>query len=172
MEVTDWYRSGMDKTVYVPQKDFVKDYERQAAALEKHSTQIKVNQEKIKDDRIYKCDARFVDGGEDPQEAGYFFPTKAGTVGPSTDGPVTFTNGLCFEQVTFSYGHTGDANDIGDVVITVDVEKPKTLFCKDWFLFGNAEVQHVETFFFRGKHQITLKNLSPDAKVDILTNGI
>jgi hypothetical protein len=36
MEVVDFYGHGMDKTVYLPQKEFVKDYERQAAALEKH----------------------------------------------------------------------------------------------------------------------------------------
>lgn len=171
MEVTDWYKSGMDKTVYVPQKDYAQDYERQAATLEKHITQLKVNQEKLKNDKIYKCDTRFEDGGADPDEAGYFFPLGAGSISP-TSSSVTFTSGLCFQQITFSYAHTGDMNDIGDVVITVDTEKPKTLFCKDWFMFGNTEVQHVETFFFRGLHQITLKNLSPEAKIDIAKNGI
>lgn len=59
MEVTDWYKSGMDKTVYVSQKDYAQDYERQAATLEKHITQLKVNQEKLKNEKIYKCDTRF-----------------------------------------------------------------------------------------------------------------
>lgn len=79
---------------------------------------------------------------------------------------------MCFESLTFTYTQTGNENDIGDVTITVDAEKPKSLFCKDWFLFGNTEVQHVETFYFTGKHQITFKNLSPDAKIDIQRNGL
>jgi len=65
-----------------------------------------------------------------------------------------------------------ETDDIGDVTITVDTEKPKSLFCKDWFLFGNTEMYHVETFFFSGKHQVTFKNLSPEAKIDIQKNGI
>lgn len=85
---------------------------------------------------------------------------------------MTFTNGLCFESITFSYSQTGDDNDIGDVTVTVDVENPKTLFCKDWFLFGTTEFYHIETFFFRGKHQVTFKNLSPAAKADIKFNGV
>lgn len=101
--------------------------------------------------KIYRCDKRFPDGGEDPDQAAYFFPVAVGTVGGGSDS-VTYTDGFCFESITFTYTQTGDANDIGDVIITVDTEKPKSLFCKDWFLFGNAELQHVETFFFSGKH--------------------
>jgi hypothetical protein len=58
------------------------------------------------------------------------------------------------------------------VTITVDTENSQSLFCKDWFLFGNAEFQHVETFFFHGKHEVTFKNLSPEAKITIQKNGI
>jgi hypothetical protein len=72
----------------------------------------------------------------------------------------------------FSYEQTGNADDIGDVTITVDAENSKSLFCKDWFLFGTAEMYHVETFFYKGKHSVTFKNLSPEAKTDIAVNGI
>ena len=34
MEVTDWHDTGMQKTVYVPQKTILQDYERQALNLE------------------------------------------------------------------------------------------------------------------------------------------
>lgn len=116
--------------------------------------------------KIYKCDNRFNDGGEDPTEAGYFFPVAVGSLSPDTTS-VTYTNGFCFESITFTYSQTGDSKDIGDVIITVDAEKPKSLFCNDWFLFGNAELQHVETFYFSGKHQITFKNLDENAKTAI-----
>jgi hypothetical protein len=39
-------------------------------------------------------------------------------------------------------------------------------------MFGNTEMYHIETFFFRGQHQVTFKNLSPEAKIDIQKNGI
>ena len=34
MEVTDWFEHGMHKTVYLPQKHILQDYERQAQHLE------------------------------------------------------------------------------------------------------------------------------------------
>lgn len=122
-------------------------------------------------DRLYKCDNRLEDGGEDPDQAAYFFPVAVGSLSPAQSS-VTYTNGLCFESITFTYTQTGNDKDIGDVILTVDTEKPKSLFCKDWFLFGNAELQHVETFFFSGKHQVTLKNLNENAKVTIQNKGI
>jgi hypothetical protein len=56
--------------------------------------------------------------------------------------------------------------------VTIDTEKAESMFCKDWFLFATEELQHVETFFFSGNHQITFKNLNADTKADILKNGI
>jgi len=38
-------------------------------------------------------------------------------------------------------------------------------------MFASAEIQHVETFMFSGKHQVTFKSLSPDAKADIAFEG-
>jgi hypothetical protein len=32
-------------------------------------------------DRIYKCDNRFENHGQDPDEAAYFFPVGVGSVG-------------------------------------------------------------------------------------------
>ena len=122
-------------------------------------------------DKIYKCDNRFVNDHEDPAEIAYFIPIGVGSVSPAQNS-VTFNDGLCFQSITFTYSQTGDDNDIGDVTITVDTEKPKSLFCKDWFLFGSADFYHVETFFFRGKHQVTFKNLTPDAKADLKANGV
>ncbi|CDW81161.1 UNKNOWN [Stylonychia lemnae] len=171
MEVVDWFVHGMTKTVYLPQKDLLQDYERQTMNLQQALIQGKVNKEKMSSDRIYKCDNRMENQGQDPDEAAYFFPVGVGSVGPDQTS-VTYGNGFCFKNITFSYQQTGDENDIGDVIVTVDTENANSLFCKDWFLFGNAEFQHVETFFFHGKHQVTFKNLSPEAKITIQKKGI
>jgi hypothetical protein len=125
----------------------------------------------MKTDRIFKCDNRFEDGGSNPDETAYFIPVEVGSL-KGSNSSITYTNGFCFESITFTYSQSGNEKDIGDVTITVDAEKPKSLFCKDWFLFGNPELQHVETFFFRGKHQVTFKNLNDDAKTTIQKEGI
>jgi hypothetical protein len=65
---------------------------------------------------------------------------------------ITYTNGRCFSNVKFTYTHSGDANDIGNVTLTVDTEQSKSLFCSDWFFFGTNEMYHIETFYFSGKH--------------------
>lgn len=121
--------------------------------LEQSLIQDKVNKERMTADRLYKCDNRLEDGDKDIDEAGYFIPLGVGTVGGHNGNyTTTFTNGLCFEKITFTYSFTGNEHDIGDVILTVDTENPKSMFCKDWFLFGNSELQHVETFFFHGLH--------------------
>ena len=136
--------------------------------MEQALNQIRVNKERMSTNRIYKCDNRFEDQGKDPTEAGYFIPVSVGTVGgANVDQSVVFTGGMCFEKITFSYAITGNENDIGDVIVTVDTENPKSLFCKDWFMFGNAELYHIETFFFRGKHEVTFKSLNPEQKTVI-----
>ena len=61
---------------------------------------------------------------------------------------------------------------MGDVVLTVDTENPRSHLCKDWFFFGTTEFWHVETFFFHGKHQIHFKGLTDMAKADIKMSGI
>lgn len=53
-------------------------------------------------ERIYKCDNRFEDGGSDPTEATYFFPVAVGGLSPENTS-VTYTNGFCFESITFTY---------------------------------------------------------------------
>ena len=111
-----------------------------------------MNKERLKNDRLYKCDNRVTDGDDDEHEGFSFIPTEVGQIGGSNPQTITYSNGLCFQSLTFSYAFTGNQNDIGDVIITVDAEKPKSLLCNDWFLFGNSEVQHAESFYFEGKH--------------------
>lgn len=172
VEMTDWHANGMDKTVYLPSKAFQKDYERKTLAIQHAKNQHKTNLDKMQSDRIYKCDNRGpTDEQLSPDDAGYFFPINVGIVN-SNNPSISFTDGMCFQSIKFTYSQTGDDNDIGDVTVTVDTEKAISLFCKDWFFFATTELYHVETFRSRGKHTITFKNISPDAKLDIMRNGV
>jgi hypothetical protein len=92
MEITDWHDHGMVKTVYHPQKEFKRDYERQATGLKRAAKQIKVNQDRLKTDKLYKCDNRVQ--GLDPEDDFYFVPVSVGSVN-SAHSQVTY-NGTCF----------------------------------------------------------------------------
>lgn len=168
LQTTEWKENGMEKTIIFNPKPFREDYERQTRVLKEQQAQININKERIASNKIYTCDNR---GNFDPETPGAFFPVSVGTLSPSSTS-FTFTDGQCFQSATFSYSHTGDLNDIGDVILTIDTEKPESLFCNDWFLFGTTHVQDVEHFYLTGKHQITFKNLSPDAKEEIKVNGV
>ena len=100
-------------------------------------------------DMVYKCDDRFP--GSDPKDAAVFFPVAVGALNMAN--PVLkYTNGRCFQDITFTYSQSGSDSDIGDVTVTIDVEKSRSMFCKDWFFFATASFYHVESFFFNGKH--------------------
>lgn len=101
-------------------------------------------------DTIYKCDSR---GMVDPEDPGFFIPVEAGRLSPSNPS-FTFTGGRCFKNTKFTYSQSGDSNDIGDVTLTVDTENADSLLCNDWFLFGAYTVQHVDSFYLSGSHQI------------------
>ena len=58
------------------------------------------------------------------------------------------------------------------MILTVDAQKPKSLFCKDWFFFGTAEMYHLETIFFKGSHKLSFKNLNSAALADVQANGL
>ena len=163
MESSEYHDTGFVKTIYTNQKPFVKDYERQTRATREQIIQIDVNKERLANGTLYQCDNR---GNFDPTDSGSFFPVQAGIISPA-NSEFTYTAGRCFKNITFNYAQTGDANDIGDVILTIDTEESSSFFCRDWFMFGTLAVQHVETFYLSGKHQITFKNLSPDAKAEI-----
>lgn len=55
--------------------------------------------------------------------------------------------------------------------MTIKAEKPKSLFCRDWFFIGNTELYHVEVLLKRGSHSITFSNLDEDTLKDIKFNG-
>jgi len=87
---------------------------------------------------------------------------------------IDYGEGICFKSLKLSYDYTTDAADgtLDEVMLTVTAEQPKSLFCHEWMFFGNTEMLHLENIFKRGKHVITFKNLSPEAKIDVARNGV
>ncbi len=69
----------MIKTIFVNNKPFREDYERQAEVLNEQRTQFTVNKLKMDNDTIYKCDSR---GMVDPDDPGFFIPVEAGRLSP------------------------------------------------------------------------------------------
>lgn len=98
---------GIIKTVYSSQKPFREDYERQTSVIQNHITQFEVNKERISKGTIYRCDNR--GGSINPDDAMYFMPIQAGVL--SHKNPqFTFTDGMCFKNIKFSYSHTGTSD--------------------------------------------------------------
>lgn len=115
-------------------------------------------------DTVYTCDNRI---GGDKDSAGYFFPVLAADLSkPGVSS--TFTEGTCFASIIFSY--TVDSVN-SDVTLTINASKPKSLLCKDWFLIGNNDLQHVETITDKGVHTVTFTNLNIDEITDVNFEG-
>ncbi len=164
MEVIDWTETGMKKTVMKPFKSYQKDYIRQAEFLQEAQDQIEVNKANMLTDTVYTCDNRI---GGDKDSAGYFFPIFAADL-PTPGMSSTFTDGTCFQNIVFSYVVDSVTSD---VTLTIDASKPKSLLCKDWFLIGNNDLQHVETITEKGVHTVTFTNLNSDEILDVSFEG-
>lgn len=172
-EIAEFPEEGpikMAKEVYPPTKDFVRDYERQTRALQQAQVQDRVNRERMAANKIFSCDNRG-NGTLDPDEAGYFIPVSVGALN-SEQPEISYTAGTCFKNIKFSYAQTGFGEEVGDVTVTIDTEGAASLFCRDWFLFATAGMQHVETFYFSGLHTITFKNMTIDNMAEIADGGI
>jgi hypothetical protein len=61
---------------------------------------------------------------------------------------------------------------MGDVTLTIDASRPKGLMCKDWFLIGNTDLQHVETITETGVHTVTFSGLNSDEQADFKFEGL
>ena len=169
MEIVDYFEDGSATTVIVPHPELLQDYERQAHILAQATQQIEVNKERMATDDIAKCDNRFF--SNDTHQAGYFFPVYVGSLNEAEQS-THYTSGLCFQDLTFTYTDSGNPEDIGDVTVTIQSSKAKSLMCKDWFFFATVNLYHFQTISSKGSHSVTFTNLSPDAKIDIMRNGI
>jgi hypothetical protein len=106
-----------------------------------------------------------------PTDAGYFIPIFVADLN-KTKETYTYTGGLCYQQITFSYDFGYDAEgNVTNVTMTIDAKKPKSLLCKDWFFIGNTELYHVETILKKGSHKITWTNIDKDTLEDINFGG-
>lgn len=72
----------------------------------------------MKDNKIFTCDNRGTDD-LDPSDPGAFIPVLVGALNNKVSS-VTYNDAMCFKSVTFTYEQTGDDDDIGDILITVD----------------------------------------------------
>ena len=123
-------------------------------------------------DKIYSCDNRGNVNPFGPDDAGYFIPVNVGSLNAETQS-ITYTNGKCFKNIKFSFAQALAADgQSGDVTVTVDTEQSASLFCSDWFFFATSSLQHVETFYLSGNHEITFKNVTADTIAEINENGL
>jgi hypothetical protein len=74
--------------------------------------------------------------------------------------------------LTYVQTASGFDGQNGDVTVTIDTESSASLFCSDWFFFATSSLQHIETFYLSGVHQITFKDLNPDELAEITTAGL
>jgi hypothetical protein len=150
------------KTVHLSNKDFVRDYERQTRVLEQAKIQAKVNKERMTENKIFTCNNRGNVNPESPDDAAVFIPVNVGALNINQK-TITYTAGTCYQNIVFTYSQSGSGSEVGDVTVTVQTSNAQSLFCNDWFFFATASIQHIETFYLSGTHQIVFKNLSPDA---------
>jgi hypothetical protein len=171
MEVTDWLEDGFKKIVSYPFAKFERDYSSQAEFLKQATAMNKANADKIKTGEIYTCNAR----GTEPSkktDPGMFLPVYMGEL-VRKGQVINYGEGICFKDITLSYDYNlGSDGSIDDLTVTIDAQKPKSLFCYEWMFFGNTEMRHIENIFTHGKHTITFKDLTADAKIDVLRNGV
>lgn len=162
----------MVKEVYPNYKPFTRDYERQTRALHQAILQDKVNKERMTTDRIFTCDNRGNVNEFNPDDAGYFIPVSVGALNGEQNS-ITYTAGKCFKNITFSLDQAlSEDRSTGDITVNIDTENSSSLFCSDWFFFATSQLQHIETFYLSGKHQVTFKGVNADTIAEIQENGL
>lgn len=123
-------------------------------------------------DKIFTCDNRGNVNPINPDDAGVFIPVNVGALNAETSS-ITYNSGKCFKNIRFSFAEAFAEDGLsGDVTLVVDTEQSSSLFCSDWFFFATSQIQHIETFYLSGNHEITFKNLSADTMAEIRENGL
>ena len=97
-----------------------------------------------------------------------FLPAFTGQVKPTS--PKVSFEGNCFEEVSFEMKYDQTKPTEFQVIATLD--KPRSLTCSDFFLFGNTEIYHVEDFFTKGTHTLNFKASGDAAIEDVKINGL
>ena len=76
MEIIDHHEHGTKKSVLLPSKSYIRDYSQQAEFIREATEQVKINEKKIGDDKIYTCENR--EANPNPDGPGYFIPIRVG----------------------------------------------------------------------------------------------
>ena len=108
IELTEFYEGDENepakviKTVHLPKKSYIRDYERQTRALQQAQVQNKVNKERIADNKIYTCGNRGNVNPMGPDDAGVFIPVNVGQLNKA-NSQITYTAGTCYQNIKFSF---------------------------------------------------------------------
>lgn len=96
----------------------------------------------------------------------YFLPVfkaKLNQVGDTKD----FTSG-CFKSMKATLKEL----NLERTVIELEANDAKTATCSDLFIIHTTNINHLTTVFFKGKHEVVLKNLIQDDLDEIKVNSI
>lgn len=130
------------------------DYEAQTRNLDYLTSKL---QGSVSNDQpIYTCDTRMPLA---PGEAFNFLPVYNGAV--SESNPKASFTGKCFDY-DVTYVPVDDSSF--DLLVTTSNKQSAT--CRDNILFANTEIRHIESFYFKGDHKITI-NIPADGKPDL-----
>jgi hypothetical protein len=100
-----------------------------------------------------------------------FLPEFVGTLTPDNNS-VTFTDGRCFKETTFTAEFSPSAEDFTEVIVTVQTRKPKSLLCFDWYLFGSLDKIHFEKFSHSKTYTLDFSGYTQDEIEDLRVNGL
>merc|ERR1711907_927589 len=106
-------------------------------------------------------------GGAYPDAFYRFVPINLGDA--HVGGPAVQWEAPCFRQSSA----TATWKTESTLTLTLELSKPKSLLCKDYYIFATTHRFHYDAYFRHGKHTITWeKTMSEDEKEDVEMNGI
>ena len=115
------------------------------------------------DENVDMCEKR-----QNPLEPNYFyflpvFKAKLYQVGDS----VEFTAG-CFQKNVATLKELSTDK----MVISLETSEPKSVLCQDLYVVHTTSINHITAVFYKGTHEITIKNLSQDDLDEIKVNSV
>lgn len=80
-------------------------------------------------------------------------------------------DGRCFKNISME-GNLEKVHDGYEYRVTVHLDDPKEWDCTELMFFGTNDIAQLETFFFKGTHHMTFKNLRDADIVDLQGAGM
>jgi len=78
---------------------------------------------------------------------------------------------VTFEGRCFDFDVTYKAVDSNHFDLLINTSNKKSTLCYDNVFFGNTEIQHIESFYFKGAHTISF-TIPEDGHVDLEFGGL